>query len=105
MAATSANGGQLDAGMHPAYEGLSAMPFYDEFDLSTVDVLLISQYVSAFCFVFSVDWWEELGASLESGDGAQSTLCSPPCISVSMEYYLHSPSDPVMCLPWPNACT
>jgi hypothetical protein len=38
---------QLDAGMHPAYEGLSAMPFYDEFDLSTVDVLLISQYVYA----------------------------------------------------------
>jgi hypothetical protein len=31
--------------MHPAYEGLSGMPFYDEFDLSTVDVLLISQYV------------------------------------------------------------
>jgi hypothetical protein len=38
-----ADGGQLDAGLHPAYEGLSAMPFYDEFDLSTVDVLLISQ--------------------------------------------------------------
>jgi cleavage and polyadenylation specificity factor subunit 3 len=38
-----ANHVQLDAGMHPAYEGLSAMPFYDEFDLSTVDVLLISQ--------------------------------------------------------------
>ncbi|KAF1954738.1 hypothetical protein CC80DRAFT_493519 [Byssothecium circinans] len=34
----------LDAGMHPAYEGLSAMPFYDEFDLSTVDVLLISHF-------------------------------------------------------------
>jgi cleavage and polyadenylation specificity factor subunit 3 len=33
----------LDAGMHPAYEGLAALPFYDEFDLSTVDVLLISQ--------------------------------------------------------------
>ena len=33
--------------MHPAYEGLAAMPFYDEFDLSTVDVLLISQYVFA----------------------------------------------------------
>ena len=29
--------------MHPAYEGLAGMPFYDEFDLSTVDVLLISQ--------------------------------------------------------------
>lgn len=34
---------KLDAGMHPAYDGLSALPFYDEFDLSTVDVLLISQ--------------------------------------------------------------
>lgn len=34
---------QLDAGMHPAYDGLAALPFYDEFDLSTVDVLLISQ--------------------------------------------------------------
>jgi cleavage and polyadenylation specificity factor subunit 3 len=33
----------LDAGMHPAYDGLAALPFYDEFDLSTVDVLLISQ--------------------------------------------------------------
>lgn len=29
--------------MHPAYDGLAALPFYDEFDLSTVDVLLISQ--------------------------------------------------------------
>jgi hypothetical protein len=31
--------------MHPAKEGFSALPFFDEFDLSTVDVLLISQYV------------------------------------------------------------
>lgn len=31
--------------MHPAFDGLAALPFYDEFDLSTVDVLLISQYV------------------------------------------------------------
>lgn len=29
--------------MHPAYDGLAALPFYDEFDLSQVDVLLISQ--------------------------------------------------------------
>lgn len=36
-------GGQLDAGMHPAYDGLAALPFYDDFDLSTVDILLISQ--------------------------------------------------------------
>jgi cleavage and polyadenylation specificity factor subunit 3 len=33
----------LDAGMHPAHEGITALPFYDEWDLSTVDVLLISQ--------------------------------------------------------------
>ncbi|KAF2143428.1 uncharacterized protein K452DRAFT_286256 [Aplosporella prunicola CBS 121167] len=34
----------LDAGMHPAYDGLAALPFYDEFDLSQVDVLLISHF-------------------------------------------------------------
>lgn len=34
---------KLDAGQHPAYDGLAALPFYDDFDLSTVDVLLISQ--------------------------------------------------------------
>lgn len=33
----------LDAGIHPAYDGLAALPFYDEFDLSTVDMLLITQ--------------------------------------------------------------
>lgn len=36
---------KLDAGMHPAKEGFSALPFFDEFDLSTVDILLISQCV------------------------------------------------------------
>ena len=34
---------QLDAGLHAGYDGLAALPFYDDFDLSTVDVLLISQ--------------------------------------------------------------
>ncbi|KAI9818630.1 MAG: endoribonuclease ysh1 [Thelocarpon impressellum] len=34
----------LDAGMHPAYDGLASLPFYDDFDLSTVDVLLISHF-------------------------------------------------------------
>ncbi len=34
---------QLDAGQHPAYDGLASLPFFDDFDLSTVDVLLISQ--------------------------------------------------------------
>ncbi|KXT14016.1 hypothetical protein AC579_10037 [Pseudocercospora musae] len=34
----------LDAGIHPSYEGLGALPFYDEFDLSTVDLLLITHF-------------------------------------------------------------
>ena len=34
----------LDAGVHPAYTGLESLPFYDDFDLSRVDVLLISHF-------------------------------------------------------------
>ncbi|KAK9372057.1 beta-lactamase-like protein, partial [Lipomyces chichibuensis] len=34
----------LDAGVHPALNGLSALPFYDDYDLSTVDILLISHF-------------------------------------------------------------
>ncbi|CAG8436318.1 3039_t:CDS:10 [Diversispora eburnea] len=34
----------LDAGVHPAYTGLAALPFYDEIDPATVDVLLISHF-------------------------------------------------------------
>lgn len=33
----------LDAGQHPAREGLAALPYFDEFDLSTIDILLVSQ--------------------------------------------------------------
>lgn len=34
----------LDAGVHPAYTGIDSLPFYDDFDLSRVDVLLISHF-------------------------------------------------------------
>jgi cleavage and polyadenylation specificity factor subunit 3 len=34
----------LDAGAHPAYDGIAGLPFYDDFDLSLVDVLLISHF-------------------------------------------------------------
>jgi len=37
--------------MHPAKDGFSALPFFDEFDLSTVDILLISQYVDSFAML------------------------------------------------------
>ena len=33
--------------MHTGREGMSAMPYFDDFDLGTVDILLISQYVHA----------------------------------------------------------
>ncbi|AAS54769.2 AGR279Cp [Eremothecium gossypii ATCC 10895] len=34
----------LDAGVHPAHQGIASLPFYDEFDLSQVEVLLISHF-------------------------------------------------------------
>lgn len=34
-----------DAGVHPAYSGIASLPFVDELDWSTVDALLITQYV------------------------------------------------------------
>ncbi|CAN3363262.1 endoribonuclease Ysh1p [Diutina catenulata] len=34
----------LDAGIHPAMSGHSAFPFYDEYDLEKVDILLISHF-------------------------------------------------------------
>ncbi|ODV82986.1 hypothetical protein CANARDRAFT_30453 [[Candida] arabinofermentans NRRL YB-2248] len=34
----------LDAGVHPAYSGVESLPYYDDFDLSKVDVLLISHF-------------------------------------------------------------
>lgn len=34
----------LDAGVHPAYTGLASLPFYDAYDLSSVDVLLVSHF-------------------------------------------------------------
>lgn len=34
-----------DAGVHPAYNGMASLPFVDELDWSTVDGLLITQYV------------------------------------------------------------
>lgn len=34
----------LDAGVHPGHSGLLSLPFYDEFDLSKVDILLILHF-------------------------------------------------------------
>lgn len=34
----------LDAGVHPAYSGMASLPFYDDYDLSEIDILLISHF-------------------------------------------------------------
>ncbi|OZJ05276.1 hypothetical protein BZG36_01937 [Bifiguratus adelaidae] len=36
----------LDAGVHPAYDGLASLPFFDEMDPSEVDLLLVTQQLS-----------------------------------------------------------
>lgn len=40
----------LDAGIHPAYTGPSALPFFDEIeDPSSIDLLLVSQCAFVSC--------------------------------------------------------
>lgn len=34
-----------DAGVHPAHHGIASLPFLDELDWSTVDAVLVTQYV------------------------------------------------------------
>jgi cleavage and polyadenylation specificity factor subunit 3 len=34
----------LDCGVHPAYTGLASLPFFDEVDPESIDLLLITQY-------------------------------------------------------------
>ena len=44
-----------DAGIHPGHSGMAALPFVDYLDWSTVDAILITQYVgSHFLLAFSV---------------------------------------------------
>lgn len=58
---------QLDAGMHTGKEGTEAMPYFDTFDLETIDILLISQYVLPFPFQNHVD--------RELGNGMSKCIC------------------------------
>ena len=34
----------LDCGIHPAYSGMAALPYFDEIDPSTIDILLITHF-------------------------------------------------------------
>jgi hypothetical protein len=50
--------------MHTGKEGTEAMPYFDTFDLETIDILLISQYVLPFSFLNHID--EELGNGMSN---------------------------------------
>ena len=39
----------FDCGVHPAYSGLASLPYFDEIDLSTVDLLLITHFHMDHC--------------------------------------------------------
>lgn len=56
--------------MHPAKEGFSALPFFDEFDLSTVDILLISQYVR-YTFPFPCILLRRSECTIRGGKGSE----------------------------------
>jgi len=49
----------LDAGVHPAYSGMASLPFVDELDWSTVDAILITQFVAQAPFYFGKNWCAE----------------------------------------------
>ena len=34
----------LDCGIHPGFSGLASLPFYDEVDMETVDVMLVTHF-------------------------------------------------------------
>lgn len=43
-----------DAGVHPAHSGMAALPFVDELDWSTVDALLVTQFVFTVLKFYSI---------------------------------------------------
>jgi hypothetical protein len=72
------------------------MPFYDDFDLSTIDVLLISQYVSTHLHLLSAvaSWWRVPGISLQSHFRRTGIMY----IRNNGILFASSSSAPVMCL-------
>jgi len=66
------------------------MPFYDDFDLSTVDVLLISQYV----YNKPLELARGVGQAHHCSRTCMEDYLGPTsCISETMEYHLHHQFD------------
>lgn len=107
MVDSLADPSQLDAGMHPAFEGLQALPFYDEFDLSQVDVLLISQYVSSLepfctCVLACRGFVARLAKDVGDAPTAFTSGCSAVCSCVR---FLSFPISTPMLWAMDQACT
>lgn len=63
--------------MHPAHIGMMALPYYDTFDLSTVDVLLISQYVSRFLLAINHMVFGGQGRRIAAVGHSDTGHCAP----------------------------
>ena len=66
--------------MHTGKEGTEAMPYFDTFDLETIDILLISQYVLSFSFFVSaaVDkHLEESGFGFSNNEDSKTKMTTP----------------------------
>src|SRR4051794_20321064 len=66
--------------MHTGKEGTEAMPYFDTFDLETIDILLISQYVLSFPFSVSAvvdNHLEEGGFGFSNNEDSQTKLTTP----------------------------
>lgn len=77
--------------MHTGREGMSAMPYFDDFDLSTVDILLISQYVIPSRLSALFVWLQKASCQLVSHNASVQGHCGP--VSTQMLLQIHGPQD------------
>lgn len=86
--------------MHTGREGMAAMPYFDDFDLGTVDILLISQYVplpSSSLHTWLWHWRDQSSSSMRMGrtlqDCCRMRQQALPKYLVSMLYLRSSQYD------------
>ena len=68
----------LDCGIHPGFSGMNALPFFDEIDLDTVDVMLVTHFHLDHCaavpYVVGKTNFKVLPRPLEKPRAASSVL-------------------------------
>lgn len=85
----------LDCGTHPAKTGLDALPYFDYVDPSTIDLLLVTQFVILLCFslrqlIFAFFW-----PSVQFPFGSLCCLALFPHQDAIQRKVLHDPSDEI----------